>query len=272
MVGFCVGSPLGAACSSYVVRTAEAEVLLDCGPGALERLWRRGTLARLDAVIVSHMHQDHMLDLVPLSNQITQGARGDRGADRLHVYVPRPNGVEVLAQLACALDGDPERFVTAFDLRAYDAADRLTLGDMDITFARTAHPGACFAPRICDGSVSLVYGADGAYSPALEAHAANADLLLAEATAVEPSAELERHGHMTGGQAAEIASRAGVGRLVLTHLSPWIERQDTENLRRAVERFRGRVELAHEGLTISVEPADVATVGPRPPVDANLAT
>lgn len=72
MVGFCVGSPLGAACSSYVVRTAEAEVLLDCGPGALERLWRRGTLARLDAVIVSHMHQDHMLDLVPLSNQITR--------------------------------------------------------------------------------------------------------------------------------------------------------------------------------------------------------
>lgn len=253
VVGCCVGSPLGAACSSYVVRTPEVEILLDCGPGALERLWRRGTLARLDAVIVSHMHQDHMLDLVPLSNQITQAALGKDRANRLAVYVPREDGLEVLGRLAHAVSDEPDRFATAFDLREYDAADRLRLGDLDVSFAPTAHRGACFAPRLSNGTASLVYGADGGPSPALEAHAAHAALLLIEATGVEPGVELERSGHMTGEQAADLARRAGARRLVLTHLSPWIDGHDSENLRRASARFPGRVELAHEGLTVSVE-------------------
>jgi ribonuclease BN (tRNA processing enzyme) len=64
IVGLRVGAPLGAPCSSYAVGGPDGMVLLDCGPGALEALWRTELIDRLGALVVSHMHLDHMLDLV----------------------------------------------------------------------------------------------------------------------------------------------------------------------------------------------------------------
>jgi ribonuclease BN (tRNA processing enzyme) len=205
-------------------------------------------------VIISHMHQDHFLDLVPLTNMVSQDAlrRARRDKGRLPVHVPRGRGPEVLGALALALGNPPTRFSDVLDLREYDDRDTLTLGSLEISFVRTAHPEPCFAPRVSDGSATLVYGADGAVSRELETHARGADLLLVEATLVDPVPELERYGHMTGEQAGELAQRAGVGRLVLTHLSPWIEGQDAENRRRAATRFGGPVDLATEGLRLAV--------------------
>ena len=75
VLGVRVGAPLGAACSSYAVSGASTVVLLDCGPGALERLWDRGLAERLDAIVISHMHMDHVLDLLPFSGEITSRVR-----------------------------------------------------------------------------------------------------------------------------------------------------------------------------------------------------
>ena len=71
----------------------------------------------------------------------------------------------------------------------------------------------------------MVYSADATATPALTRHAAGADLLVCEATFLEPGPELERFGHMTGEQAAAVAAEAGVKRLVLTHVMPF----DDEN-------------------------------------------
>lgn len=253
VVGRCLASPLGEACSSHLVRSERRSVLLDCGPGALERLWARGALAELDAIVISHMHQDHMLDLVPLSNALTSQVLLDRrGPDRpLELHLPRGRGREVLAALELALGGSGDRFAAAFALRDYDDSDELTVGDLHLSFARTTHPEPCFAARVSDGTSILVYGADGAASAELERHAAGADVLLAEATFVDPDPLAEEHGHMTGEEAADLARRAGVARLILTHLSPWVPGRDAENLRRARTRFPGPVELAEPGLTVS---------------------
>ena len=67
VLGFRVGAPLGAPCSSYAVSGESALLLLDCGPGALERLWERRLAERLEAIVISHMHMDHMLDLLLVS-------------------------------------------------------------------------------------------------------------------------------------------------------------------------------------------------------------
>lgn len=253
VVGRCLGSPLGAACSGYVVWSPGAVVLLDCGPGILERLWARGILPRLDAVVISHAHQDHCLDLVPLSNAVTQeAARVGEGGSPLPVYVPRDRGPEVLRTLGLALAGDARRFVDAFDLHEYDARDAVRVGSLRLTFAPTEHPEPCFAVRISDGVSSLVYGADGAPSDGLEALAASADVLLVEASLVERTPELEPYGHMTGAEAGELARRAGVGRLVLTHLQPWVDGHDAENLRRAAAGYDGPIDLAVETMRVPV--------------------
>jgi ribonuclease BN (tRNA processing enzyme) len=250
-----VGAPLGAPCSSYVVRGRSALILLDCGPGALEQLWDRGLAERLDAIVISHMHMDHMLDLLPFSGEVTQMAlRGRRPERRLPaLYLPRGGGPDVLTKLSSAVGSDFARFREAFELHEYDERDTVEIGDLRVTFAPTAHAQPCYAPRVSDGLATFVYGADGAYSERLISHAAGADLLLLEATYLDAGPELAKNGHMNGEQAAEVARRAGARRLLLTHVGPWPER-NAENLRRAGERFAGEVELVEQGAVYSTNP------------------
>jgi len=177
VMGSAGAAPLQGACPSYLVSDTSTSVLLDCGPGSLERLWQRGCLGRLDAVVISHMHADHILDLVPFSGELAQAFTG--GAP-LPLYVPREHGPAVLRQLDAAFsrppdDGDhehPTRFDTAFHVREYDSADRFNLGPLEFSFAATAHAQPCFATRVTNGSATLVYGADGSPSDALDALAA----------------------------------------------------------------------------------------------------
>ena len=250
ILGLGVGAPLGAGCPCYAVRTGSTLLLLDFGPGAQERAWEREMLGRIDAIVISHMHLDHMLDLLPLSGEITEEALGP-DARRPAVYVPRGRGPEVLTGLAEALGSDPARYDRAFDLREYGAEDQLQIGDLRLTFVTTAHALPALAPRVTDGKATLVYTADAAYRDELAEHAAGADLLLAESTYLEPGDYLERQGHMTGEQAADLAERAGVSRLVLTHTMPFPE-ENEENLRRARARFGGDVQLATRGAVFQV--------------------
>jgi ribonuclease BN (tRNA processing enzyme) len=113
------------------------------------------------------------------------------------------------------------------------------------------HALPALAPRLTDGSSTLVYSADSAYFDGLVEHCRGADLLLLEATFLEASEELQRQGHMTGEQAADVAAQAGAKRLVLTHTMPFRE-ENEENLRRARARFGGDVQLATRGAVFPV--------------------
>jgi ribonuclease BN (tRNA processing enzyme) len=122
------------------------------------------------------------------------------------------------------------------------------IGPFTVTVARAAHPVETWAMRVeHDGSV-LAYSADTGPCEALVEVAANADLALFESSFEEgrddaAPADL----HLTGRQAAEHAGRAGVRRLVLTHLPPWND-PDT-SLAAATAAFDGPVELARPGAT-----------------------
>jgi ribonuclease BN (tRNA processing enzyme) len=243
VLGLRVGVPLEGACSCYLVSHETTRVLLDFGPGALERLWARGLIGAVDAIVVSHMHVDHVLDLLPLSGEV---ARAYAGHERTRLYVPRGRGLQVLDRLAGAIGSNPNRFHDAFEIREYDDAQAVEIGALRMTFSRTAHPELCYAARITDGSSTLVYGADGAYDDRLVRFAAGADVLLLEATYLDDGPALEHQGHMTGEQAAAVAREAGARGLVITHVGPWAGEND-ENLRRARAQFGGEVELAYEG-------------------------
>src|SRR5919204_122710 len=102
-----------------------------------------------------------------------------------------------------------------------------------------------------DPSCTCPDSGDAAYRESLVQHATGADLLLLEATYLEPGEHLEREGHMTGEQAADVAQRAGARRLVLTHTMPFPD-ENEEKLRRARERFAGEVQLATRGAVFPV--------------------
>lgn len=246
VLGFAGAAPLQAACPSYLVEDGSTTLLLDCGPGSLQRLWRGGLLGRLDAIVLSHMHMDHVLELLPLSGEIVREMLGDR---RIELHVPRGNGREVLARLdaAFAHEGATEtRFDAAFRIFDYDDASRLSIGSMSLAFAATAHAQPCYAARVIGAGRTLVYGADGSPSAALDELAAGADLLLLEATFAEDERQAADHGHMTAVQAGATAARAGAGRLLLTHLLADADPRLLRSL--AGSAYEGPVEVARDGL------------------------
>jgi ribonuclease BN (tRNA processing enzyme) len=247
VLGFAGAAPLQGACSSYLVAGERGAVLLDCGPGTLERLWRRELLRALDAVVISHMHADHVLDLVPLSGEVTQRLRDGRPPLALHV--PAGDGPRTLAALD-AVFGDRDRFTRAFTINAYTSTDAITVGDLTLTFAPTAHTGRCFATRVTDGRATVVYGADGAPSAAVEILAADADLLVLEATFVDDVDLATAHGHMTALEAGTLASDARARRLLLTHQLAGTSEQDL--VAAAARSFSGPIRLAHERYRIEL--------------------
>jgi ribonuclease BN (tRNA processing enzyme) len=242
VLGFAGAAPLLGACSSYVVSSDQAIVLLDCGPGTLERLWRRRLLDGLDAIVVSHMHADHVLDLVPLAGEIVQSMLDGR---RIALYVPDADALGRLDRAFAREDGRPSRYDVAFTVAEYRADSRLAIGDLDLSFAPTAHAQPCLAARITEGRTVIVYGADGGPSDALASLAAGADLLVLEATFADDEAAAAATGHMTAAQAGALAARAGARRLLLTHLLPQMSQADL--VRGAGRAFDGPVELAREG-------------------------
>lgn len=245
-VGFAGAAPLLGACSSYLVSAGSHLVLLDCGPGTLERLYRLDVLRRLDAIVISHMHMDHMLDLLPLSGGIS---RREFGGRRPTLYVPQSDSLEILRSLDDVFATEPRgatQFDAAFQIRLYDASSCFEIGPLSITFAPTAHSCTCYAVRVSAGRASVVYGADGANSRALEEHATQTDLLILEATFADDRQAAAKYLHMTAAQAGEFASRVGAGRLLLTHLLPG---SGLAHVELAARSFDGAVELAREGLS-----------------------
>jgi ribonuclease BN (tRNA processing enzyme) len=246
VLGSAGAAPLAGACSSYLVTSERATVLLDCGPGTLERLHRRDLIGRLDAIVISHMHMDHVLDLLPLTGAVVTRMWDGR---RPVLHVPGGDGPTVLAALG-AVFGDELRVESALTVAEYDADDTLTIGDLTLTFAPTAHAAPCFAARVTDGRATVVYGADGGPSDAVTTLAQDADLLVLEATFADEEAQAAAHGHMTAAQAGTLASAAAARRLLLTHLLPGVPEQ--ELIGRAQATYAGPVQLAHEGYGIDL--------------------
>ena len=245
VLGFAGAAPLQGACSSYLVSDGQSTVLLDCGPGTLERLWQRGLLGDVEAVLISHMHADHVLDLLLFAGEIVQSKTH---GPRVVLYVPREDGPAVLRRLDAAFTREPgesTRFDVAFDVREYGADDRISIGALSFSFAPTEHQQPCYAARVTDGSTVIVYGADGAWGTSIEALAAGADLLVLDATYLDDESAARADGHMTAAQAGEVAARAGAARLLLTHTLAGTS--GAELLERAAKSFDGPVELAREG-------------------------
>ena len=240
----------GSACSGYLASAGATTVLLDCGPGVVGRLRAATDVRTLRAAIISHMHPDHYLDLVVLRHSIKYGKVRDEPLD---VYLP-PGGLERLAKLGLALDDNRDFFAGALTLREYDPSGPLELGDLTVSFRRVIHYVPAYAMRLAAGSTSLVFSGDSSPCDPLVEHARGADALLAEAAIERPdqdSPDPDKRGHMAPAETADVARRAGVGRLLITHAP--IDPSDPDRVtREAAAVFSGRVERVRDGERYSI--------------------
>ena len=234
----------GSACSGYLVAAGATEVVLDCGPGVVGRLRAATDVRAVRAVLISHMHPDHYLDLVVLRHSIKYGNVRDEPLD---VYLP-PGGIERLAKLSEALDDTADFFAGALTLREYDPSAPLELDELTLSFRRVIHYVPAYAMRIEAGGSTLVFSGDSSLCGPLVEHARGADALLAEAAIERPdqdNPEPSKRGHMAPAEAADVARRAGVGRLLITH-SPIDPGDPARAVREASAVFGGQVERVRD--------------------------
>lgn len=240
----------GGVCSGYLVRAADATLILDLGSGVLGRLRLHADPRAIDAVVISHMHVDHYGDLIGLRyGTLYAGFRGDRP---LRVLLP-PGGADRLAALGRVLDNDPRFFSGVFAIDEYSPSEPVTIGEATIRFRRVQHYIPAYAMRIENGR-SLVFSGDAAPCDALVEHARDADVLLCEAAMLhrgQDEAEAAKRGHMTAGEAGEMAARAGVGRLLITH-APLDLDDPLRAAREARATFAGDLERVVDGVTYEI--------------------
>jgi len=212
--------------TSYLLQSEEGfNLLLDAGSRAVTELEHELSPNDLDAIILSHYHEDHIADLGALRQyRQLQTVK----PEVLPIYGHQENEYE-FSKLS--LENVSEGI-------AYDVKNGTSVGPFDIQFLKTVHPVICYAMRIVERATGqvLVYTGDTGYFAGLVDFSKDADILLADVYFFKDKAKMPNH--LSSVEAGEIAAQANVKKLILTHL-PQVG--DLQVLREEAQEVAGNI-------------------------------
>jgi ribonuclease BN (tRNA processing enzyme) len=224
-------------CTGYLVQSAGKNVLLDCGPGVLANLQTHIALERLDAVVLTHCHPDHWVELPILCTVCTWFI----GRTQLPVF----GTAETQSMNRALCGGDPG----AFDWRVIDEHSTIDIGDQRWTFSRTDHPVETLAVRVVSDGRSFAFSSDTGPAWTVDGFLDDVDLLICEASYTRER-EPEGIQHLSARQAGELARGARVAQLVLTHQLPGAD--VAAHAIEGADAFGRPVSVAHEHVVYTV--------------------
>ena len=239
-IGIWGGYPkANSATSSFLIEHDGFHCLIDCGSGVLSSLQNYLPLEKLDAVVISHYHADHIADVGSLQfSRIINFYLGNQ-APPLPIYghmEDQENFEKLSYQDQTMGIGITE--------------DRVVqIGPFDVSFCRTIHPVYCLAMKFTVGDRSIALTADTEWRDELVDFARGTDLLISEANLYEEHLG-KAPGHLAGSEAGKLAKLAGAKQLVLTHLP--LHGNINEILDAAVAIYDGPAELAEVGKTYEI--------------------
>jgi len=264
----CCGTGAGSftaerASSGYILQAEGHTIMLDCGSGALRNAMRFGVSpGDIEAIFISHLHFDHMLDLSALAFLF-----GYQRQWKLPVIYGPPGLAEIATRIA-TLDTPGRQTMALGEIIEVDGGDRREVAGFEVWTEETphAHGSKSFARRFAAEGKSLAFSGDTHANPELFAWLArDTDLLLHECyshAALERYAEgrpqelVQRvmtaipEAHCEINDTARVACAAAARHLVLTHLLRTEEPQDL--VKTAASIYDGIVTVAHDGLSIEV--------------------
>jgi ribonuclease BN (tRNA processing enzyme) len=213
-------------------------LVLDLGNGALGALHRYADPLAIDAVLLSHLHADHCIDLT--SYYVLRKYHPDGEQPPIPVHGP---------------DGTPGRLARAYDLpKSPGMTEEFTfhfypktafaIGPFTVEAVEVKHPVPAYALRVTADGRTMAYSGDTGVCDALVEMARDSDLFLCEASFVE-GGDNPPDLHLTGADAGRAARAAGARRLLLTHVPPWHDPQVMVDEARG--EYAGPIELAAAG-------------------------
>ncbi len=230
--------------SGYLLQHEETSIWLDTGSGTFAALQSLIDFIDLDALIISHVHADHCIDLLGFYHAVKYGGRPRSG---IPTYVP-PG----LAERLKGFLGDPHHPLgETLDFRVKADGGRASIGGVEVGFALTDHPVPTLAVRArADNGRVLAYSADTGPQGEWSRIAAEADLFLCEATYQGRADDKPWSHHLTAGEAGQIARAVGSRTLMLTHIWPVLD--PDLSVQEAEHTFGRPVELAVPGMVVKV--------------------
>jgi ribonuclease BN (tRNA processing enzyme) len=232
--------------SCYLVEHEGTSIALDLGNGALGPLAGHVDIRALDAVVLSHLHADHCLDLTSLYVARKYHPEGPPPPVAVH----GPAGTrQRIADAYRSAEGEPEPDLDLVYRFVDHVAEPFRIGSLTIRVARVAHPVSAYAIRVEADGRALVFSGDTGPTPALVELSRGADLALYEASFLT-GADNPTNLHMTAQEAGEHASAADVPRLLLTHLVDWNDPYASFAEARAA--YDGELALAAPGMVVDL--------------------
>lgn len=200
----------GNACTGFLVRSATTSVMLDAGPGSFANLQRHLDPRDLDAIVVSHSHPDHCLDLPVMRNALKYVL----DVDELPLYSTQ-HTIELTDGIATGGVG------TTFVTNVIADGAEFAVGDLRFRTSRTDHPVETLATRVDSGDRSFAFTSDTGPQWSLAQLGSGIDLAVTEATYLAGTDEATPV-HLSATEAGTMARHAGVGRLVVSHVLPTV--------------------------------------------------
>lgn len=211
----------GGACSGYLLDHDGYSLWIDAGTGTISRLLSQQDVTTVNALYLSHMHPDHFVDLYPFFFALS-------------FHPDRPRGVPVIAppgslEFAHRLLSEDAReaFMEVFDWRETPPGADFELGPFAIKTHHSKHSAPNNAVRITSGGKVFCYSGDTGPNPELVVAAKDADLFLCEASWQADTKVSFDAIHLRAFEAAHAAHEAGAGRLMLTHIWPSLDAEES---------------------------------------------
>ena len=252
------------ACSGYWVEAGDERLLLDCGAGVVHGMARLGLpWDRLDHLLITHFHNDHIGDLPMLLFALKHGVRPKREKP-LSLWAPHGIGERLRAMEAAFGDhvADPGFPVL---IREVAPGDAFAVGPLVVRAVATPHTDASLAYRLTEATdaagqepppdtgragaaTSFGYTGDTGPSAEVARFMADVDVLIAECSLPDDEAIAT---HLSPSSLAALAADAAPGRLVVTHVYPQLEALDPVARVRAAG-WAGETVKAEDGLELEI--------------------